>query len=106
MVDSINSAYFSMRSYLPLIGNNSVTHGLASYLKEKELFSRKPRAFLFIFSTGFTPFNALLLFPLLNLSSSLRTVFVAISSNKDEVQSINPPPNVFVFEDFNVYHKD
>ena len=33
-------------------------------------------------------------------------VFDSISSNIDEVLSINPSANVFVFGDFNVYHKD
>ena len=37
---------------------------------------------------------------------SLCTVFDSISSNIDEVLSINPSANVFVFEDFNVHHKD
>ena len=36
----------------------------------------------------------------------LRTVFDSISSNIDEVLSINPSANVFVFGDFNIYHKD
>ena len=39
-------------------------------------------------------------------SSSLCTVFDAISSNIDEVLSINPSTNVFVFREFNVHHKD
>ena len=33
-------------------------------------------------------------------------VFDSISSNLDEVLSINPSANVFVFGDFNVHHKD
>ena len=33
------------------------------------------------------------------------TVFDSISSNIDEVLSINPSPNVFVFGDFNIHHK-
>ena len=33
-------------------------------------------------------------------------VFYSISSNIDEVLSINPSANVFVFRDFNVHHKD
>ena len=37
---------------------------------------------------------------------SLRTVFHSISSNIDEVLSINPSANVFVFGDFKVHHKD
>ena len=39
-------------------------------------------------------------------SSSLCTVFDSISSNIDEVLSINPSANVFVFGDFNFHHKD
>ena len=39
-------------------------------------------------------------------SSSLCMVFEAISSNIDEVLSINPSANVFVIGDFNVHHKD
>ena len=38
-------------------------------------------------------------------SSSLGTVFDSVSSNIDETLSINPSANVFVFGDFNVYHK-
>ena len=34
------------------------------------------------------------------------TVFDSISSNIDEVLSINPSPNVFVFGNFNVHHKN
>ena len=33
-------------------------------------------------------------------------VFYSISSNIDEVLSINPSANIFVFEDFNDHHKD
>ena len=39
-------------------------------------------------------------------SSSLCTVFDSISSNIDEVLSINPSANVFVFGDFNIHHED
>ena len=38
--------------------------------------------------------------------SSSRTVFDSISSNIDEVLSINPSANLFVFEDLNVLHKE
>ena len=41
-----------------------------------------------------------------SLSSSLCTVFDSISSNIDEVLSINLSGNIFVFGDFNVHHKD
>ena len=33
-------------------------------------------------------------------------VFDSISSNIDEVLSINPSTNVFFFGEFNVHHKD
>ena len=39
-------------------------------------------------------------------SSALCTVFDYVSSNLDEVLSINPSANVFVFRDYNVHHKD
>ena len=38
--------------------------------------------------------------------SSFCMVFDAVSSNIDEVLSINPSANVFVFGDFNSHHKD
>ena len=40
------------------------------------------------------------------LSLSLCTVFDSISSNIDEVLSINPSANMFFFGDFNIHHKD
>ena len=39
-------------------------------------------------------------------SLSLCTVFGSISCSIDEIFLINPSANVFVFGDFNVYHKD
>ena len=39
-------------------------------------------------------------------SSTLCMVFDSISYNIDEVLSINPSANIFVFGDFNVHHKD
>ena len=39
-------------------------------------------------------------------SSSLCTVIDSISSNIDEVLSINPSVNVFPLGDFNIHHKD
>ena len=43
---------------------------------------------------------------ILSRSSALCMVFYCISSNIDEVLSINLSANVFVFGDFNVHHKD
>ena len=39
-------------------------------------------------------------------SLSLCTVFDSFSYNTDEVLLMNPSANLFVFEDFNVHHKD
>ena len=68
------------------------------------LISRKPCRFLLMFSTGFTSLIVFLFF-LYQSPSSLCKVFDSISSNIDEVLSINPSA-VFVFEDLNVHHKD
>ena len=66
--DSIDSGYFSVRGYLPLIRKNSDTHvhGLAVILKKDFLLhiSRKVCRFFLIFPMGFTSLNVLLLFPL------------------------------------------
>ena len=70
------------------------------------LISRKFCRFLLLFLIGFTSLSVLLLFPLLITPSSLFIVLDAISPNIDEVLSINPSANVFVFRDFNVHHKD
>ena len=44
-------------------------------------------------------------FPYRSPSSSLCTVFDSVSSNIDEVLSVNPSANVLVFGDFNAHHK-
>ena len=59
-----------------------------------------------MFLTGFTSLSVLFLFLYQSPSSLLYTVFDSISSNMDEVLSINPSANMFVFGDFNVHHKD
>ena len=68
------------------------------------LISRKLSRFLLMFSTGFTTLSVLLLFPL--SITFFAFVFNSILSNIDEILSINPSANVFVFGDFNVHHKD
>ena len=70
------------------------------------LISRKICRFFLIFSTGFASLSVLLLFLYRSPSASLCTVFDSVSSNKDEVLSINPSANVFVFRDFNVHPKN
>ena len=70
------------------------------------VISRKLCRFLLMFSTGFTLFSVLLFSFYQSPSSYLCMVFDSISSNIDEVLSMNPSANVFVFEDFNVHHND
>ena len=59
-----------------------------------------------MFSTVFTSLSVLLRFPLLITFFSLVHIFDSISSNIDEVLSINSSANVFVFGDLDVDHKD
>ena len=56
-----------------------------------------------MFLTGFISLS-FLLFPL-PIAFFIFMVFDSISTNIDEVLSINPTDNAFVFGDFNVYHK-
>ena len=111
--DSIDSGNLSVRGYLPLLRKDSSTHmyGLALWSWRKD--------FLFHGLTLENSADSYLCFWLALLhsmsyffflygspSSSLCMVFDSISSNIDEVLSINPSANVFVFGDFNVHHKD
>ena len=113
MDDSIDSGNFSVRGYLSLIQKDSVTymHGLAVYVKEGRLFAQKLS--LENSADSYLCFQLALLhsvsyffFLYRSPSSALCTVFDSISSNIDEVLSINPSANVFAFGDFNVHHKD
>ena len=55
----------------------------------------------------FSLLHSVLFFPLYQPPSlSLCMVFDSISSNMDEVLSINPSANLFIFGDFNAHHKD
>ena len=68
--DSMESGNFSLRGYLSLIRKNSSTHmhGLAVYVKEGRPFAQdlslENSADSYLFSTGFTSFSVLPLFPL------------------------------------------
>ena len=86
-------------------------HGLAVYVKEGLPFARDLS--LENSADSYLCFRLTLLhsvsyffFLYRSPSLSLCTVFDSISSNIDEVLSINPSANVFVFGDFNVHHKD
>ena len=111
--DSIDSGNFSVRGYLPLIRKDSSTHmhGLAVFVKEGLPFARDLS--LENSTDSYLCFRLALLhsvsyffFLYRSPSSSLCTVLDSISSNIDEVLSINPSANVFVFGDCNVHHKD
>ena len=107
----IDSGNFSVRGYLPLIQKDSSTHPLSCSLYEGRtsfctgFISRKLCRFL-LFLIGFTSLSVLLFFLYQSPSLSLCTVFDYISSNIDEVLSINPSANIFIFGDFNIHHKD
>ena len=86
-------------------------HGLTVYVKEGLPFARD------LSLENFADFYVCFRLPLLHSvsyffflysspSSSLCTVFYSISSNIDEVLSINSSANVFVFEDVNIHHKE
>ena len=102
-----------MRGYLPLIRKDSSTHmhDLAVYVKEGLPFARdlplenSADSYL-CFRLALLHSVSYFFFLYRSPSSSLCTVFDSISSNIDEVLSINPSANVFVFGDFNVHHKD
>ena len=111
--DSIDSGNFSVRGYLLLIRKDSSTHmhGLAVYVKEGLPFARDLS--LENSADSYLCFRLALLYSVSYFfflyrspSSALCTVFYSISSNINEVLSINPSANVFVFEDFIVHHKD
>ena len=110
--DSIDSGNFSVRDYFPLIQKDCSTHmhGLAVYVKQGLLFARdlsleKSADSYLCFRLALLHSVSYLLF-LYWSPSALCTVFDSVPSNKDEVLSINPSANVFVFGEFNVHHKD
>ena len=102
-----------MRGYLPLIQKDSSTHmhGLAVYVKEglpfaRDLSQENSADSYLCFGLALLHSVSYFFFLYPSPSSSLCTIFDSILSNIDEVFSINPSANVFVFGDFNVYHKD
>ena len=110
--NSIYSENFCVRDYLPLIRKDSITHmhGLAVYLKEGLPFARnisvENSANSFLCFRLALPHSLSYFFLLYCLTSLFCTVFDSISSNIDEVLSINPSANAFVLGDFNVHHND
>ena len=111
--DSTDSGNFSVTDYLPLIRKDSSTHmhGLTVYVKEdlplaRDLSLENSADSYLCFRLALLHSVSYFFFLYRSLSSSLCTVFDSISSNIDEVLSINPSANLFVFGDFNVHHKD
>ena len=102
-----------MRGYLPLIRKDSSTHmqGLPVYVKEGcpfawDLSPENSADSYLCFRLALLHSVSYFFFLSRSPSSSLCMAFYFISSNIDEVLSINPSANVFVFGDFNVHHKD
>ena len=111
--DSIDSSNSSVRSYLPLIWRDSVTHmhGPAVYAKEGLPFAQNLSlensvdSYL-CFQLALLQLVSYFFFLCWSRSLLLCTVFDSISSKTDEVLSINASANMFVFGHFNVHHKD
>ena len=111
--DSIDSGNFSVRGYLLLIEKYSSTHMhcLAVYVKEGVSFSQdlsvenSADSYL-CFGLALLHSVSYLFFLYRSHSLSLCSVFDSIWSNTDEVLSINPSANAFVFGDLDADHKD
>ena len=85
-------------------------HGLAVYVKEglsfaQDLSLENSADSYLCFRLALLHSVSYFFFLYQSPSLLLYTVFDSISSNTDEVLSINPSANVFVFGDFNVHHK-
>ena len=111
--DSIDPGNYSVRDYLPLIwkDSNAHVHGLAVHVKEwipfaQDLSLENSADSYLYYGLDLLHSVSYFFFLYWSLSLSLCTVFDSISSNIDEVLSINPSVNVFVFGDFNVHQKD
>ena len=110
---SIDSGIFSVIGYLPIIQKDSSTHmhDLAVYVKGGFPFacdlSLENSADSYLgFRVALLHSLSYFFFLYWSPSSSLCTMFDSISSNIDEVFSINPSANIFVFGDFKIHHKD
>ena len=104
--DSSDSGNFSVRGYLPLIRKDFVTHmyGFVVYVKEglpfaRDLSQENSADSYLCFQLALLHSVSYFFFLYRSPSSALCMVFYSISSNIDEVLSINPSAHVFVFED-------
>ena len=110
--DLIDSGNFSVMGYLPLIRKDSIILLLYYfYVKEGFPFARhlslenSADSYL-CFRLGLLHSLSYFFFFYRSISSSLCTVLDSISSNIDEILSINPSANMFDFGDFNIHRKD
>ena len=86
-------------------------HGLAVYVKEglplaRDLSPENSADSYLCFRLALLHSVSYFFFLYRSPSSLLCMVFDSVSSNIDEVLSINPSANVFLFGNFNVHHKD
>ena len=86
-------------------------HGLAVYVKKELPFAwnlslENSADFYLCFRLALLHSVAYFFFLYLSSSSPLCMVFDSISSNIDEVLSINPFANEFVFGELNIHQKD
>ena len=108
--DSIDSSSIFVRCYLSLIGKDTLLKCIA-YVKEGlafawdsslENFEYPYLCFQLVFFCSVFYFYSIYR---LN-SSCFCSILDAISSSIDEILSMNPSANVFVFGDFNVHHNN
>ena len=112
--NSLNLSFTNIRGLICMVLYDSSTHmhGIAVYVKGGRLpfahhLSLENSADSYLcFRLALLHSVSYFFFLYQSASSSLCTVFDSISSNIDEVLSMNPSANVFVFGDFNVHHKD
>ena len=103
-----DSGSFSVGDKLILIRSDSITHihGLALYVKTFAQDMSLENSTDSYLCFRLTLRHSVSYFFFLYQSPSLCIVFDSILSNIDEVLSINPSANGFVFGDCNVHHKD
>ena len=104
--DSIDSASFSVRDYLPLIRKDCTAHmhGLAVYVKKGLPFSVENSGDSYLcFRLSLLHSVSYFFFLYRSPSLYICTVFDSIFSNIDELLSISRSSNVFVFGDFNFH---
>ena len=83
--------YSVVNERLPFSRDISLENSADSYLCFQQALLQSVSCFFFLYQSPF---------------STLYRVFKSLSTDMDEVLSSNPSANVFVFQDFNIHHKD